>query len=122
MDAGVAVKEEPSWSVPALELPPIGPPADATEAVRHLTTNDSYSPMLMSPAPSNLNTPRVSLSSHHSDFSARLGLIVGKRSPRLAVSNGEGGGGTVLIGAGWRRRRGWDSTERFGLGEVLNLT
>jgi hypothetical protein len=33
---------------------------------------DSYSPMLMSPAPSNLNTPRVSLSSHHSDFSARL--------------------------------------------------
>ena len=72
VDAGVAVKEEPSWSVPALELPPIGPPADATEAVRHLTTNDSYSPMLMSPAPSNLNTPRVSLSSHHSDFSARL--------------------------------------------------
>jgi hypothetical protein len=52
----------------------MGLPAHQSTAVpaAYNLTADSYSPMLMSPAPSNLNTPRVSLSSHHSDFSARL--------------------------------------------------
>ena len=69
----IAVKEEP-WSESALDLAPMGLPAHQPTAVpaAYNLTADSYSPMLMSPAPSNLNTPRVSLSSHHSDFSARL--------------------------------------------------
>ena len=63
-----AIKEEPSpWTVPSLDLP-------------GSTSNDHFpssSPMLLSPAVSNLNTPRVSLSStrshgSHPDLSSRL--------------------------------------------------
>lgn len=72
IDNGIAVKEEP-WSLPSLELPPMGPSAQESARSNNLiAAADSYSPMLMSPAQSNLNTPRVSLSSHHSDFSGRL--------------------------------------------------
>ena len=65
-----AIKEEPSpWTVPSLDLPSTS-----------LTSNDHFpssSPMLLSPAVSNLNTPRVSLSStrshgSHPDLSSRL--------------------------------------------------
>ena len=65
-----AIKEEPSpWTVPSLDLPSTS-----------LTSNDHFpssSPMLLSPAVSNLNTPRVSLSStrshgSHQDLSSRL--------------------------------------------------
>ena len=65
-----AIKEEPSpWTVPSLDLP-----------TTSLTSNDHFpssSPMLLSPAVSNLNTPRVSLSStrshgSHQDLSSRL--------------------------------------------------
>ena len=64
------IKEEPSpWTVPSLDLPSTS-----------LTSNDHFpssSPMLLSPAVSNLNTPRVSLSStrshgSHPDLSSRL--------------------------------------------------
>lgn len=57
------IKEEPSpWTVPALDLPSSLPPCDPYT---------SSSPMLLSPAISNLNTPRVSLSSAHSHGSHR---------------------------------------------------
>ena len=61
-----SVKEEP-WSVPVPDITSTVQPSAC-----YLNTRNSISPMVMSPAVSNLNTPRVSLSSQHSDFSAKL--------------------------------------------------
>ena len=85
----VVVKDEP-WSVAGLDmslLPPVSgdtvslvhhmspfpvPPPTVTTASQPDTIRTSVSPMIVSPSVSNLNTPRVSLSSVHSEFSSKI--------------------------------------------------
>lgn len=69
---GCLIKEEP-WTVPAFDISP-SPSSHPPPPVANFPTSSrsSVSPMLLSPAVSNLNTPRVSLSSLQSDFSSKL--------------------------------------------------
>ena len=76
-EAGV-IKDEP-WTVPALDIPSTSILPTTTHShissfptSTHISARSSLSPMLLSPVVSNLNTPRVSLSSLQSDFSTKL--------------------------------------------------
>ena len=75
----VAIKNEP-WSLNTFDmhlLPSSKQQEQSQQTVfnsssNHYETRTSVSPMIVSPAVSNLNTPRVSLSSVHSEFSSKI--------------------------------------------------
>jgi len=61
-DCSTLIKHEPSqWKVPSIDLPST---LSSVDTPFFTTTTTPTSPMILSPAVSNLNTPRVSLSSH----------------------------------------------------------
>jgi hypothetical protein len=70
-DCSSLIKHEPSqWKVPSIDLPST---LSSMDPPFFTTTTSSSSPMILSPAVSNLNTPRVSLSSHGgSDLGLRI--------------------------------------------------
>ena len=70
-DCSSLVKNEPNqWKVPSIDLPSN---LSSMDPPYFTTTTTSSSPMIISPAVSNLNTPRVSLSSHGgSDLGLRI--------------------------------------------------